>query len=389
MEKEEQTSTTIDTTYVTISHDDHRGNNNVDDASSAAVGGSTLNDDDDYSFDGDNFFNKKSDAEDDASAGLAKEMAQKLEIHDEDEDEDEDDEDPTIKTIAEWIREKSCSNIIVLSGAGVSCSAGIPDFRTPGTGLYDNLEKYNLPFPEAVFDLGFYRNNPSPFVNLANELWPGLKFSPTLTHSFITLLDRKNLLLRNYTQNIDMLEILSGVDEEKLVECHGHFRTASCIKCKSNYDGSECRRIILEEQKAPNCRRCGGLVKPDIVFFGEGLPDRFHRLLQKDLKKADLLIVMGTSLTVAPVSLIPTMVSPRCRRVLLNNELVGNFSVKKKGRDIFAEGDCDESVKKLCKMLGWGKELKELNKSTQIKEKKFEVAKIHMYMYTYVDRSTN
>ena len=81
-----------------------------------------------------------------------------------------------------------------------SCNAGIPDFRTPGTGLYDNLQKYNLPVPEAVFDLGFYQNNPSPFVQLASELWPGLKHSPTVTHSFIALLEKKGMLLRNYTQ---------------------------------------------------------------------------------------------------------------------------------------------------------------------------------------------
>ena len=81
--------------------------------------------------------------------------------------------------------------------------AGIPDFRTPGTGLYDNLQKYNLPYPEAIFDVEFYREDPSPFVTLAKELWPGIVFSPTLTHSFLKLLSDKGLLLRLYTQNID------------------------------------------------------------------------------------------------------------------------------------------------------------------------------------------
>lgn len=81
-----------------------------------------------------------------------------------------------------------------------SCTHKPPDFRTKGTGLYDNLQKYNLPFPEAVFDLSFYRENPEPFIQLASELWPGLKHSPTVTHSFIALLEKKGLLLRNYTQ---------------------------------------------------------------------------------------------------------------------------------------------------------------------------------------------
>jgi len=124
---------------------------------------------------------------------------------------------PTLETVAKWIKEGLCRNIVVLSGAGVSCSAGIPDFRTPGTGLYDNLEKYNLPYPEAVFDLSFYQVNPQPFVSLAAELWPGLKHSPTIVHSFVALLESKKLLVRNYTQNIDGLEVLAGVSEEKLV----------------------------------------------------------------------------------------------------------------------------------------------------------------------------
>jgi len=79
----------------------------------------------------------------------------------------------SLKSIADLISSNKYKNIIVLTGAGVSCNAGIPDFRTPGTGLYDNLAKYNLPYPEAVFDVSFYKNNPDPFIQLASELWPG------------------------------------------------------------------------------------------------------------------------------------------------------------------------------------------------------------------------
>jgi len=270
---------------------------------------------------------------------------------------------PSLETVAKWIKDGVHRNIVVLSGAGVSVAAGIPDFRTPGTGLYDNLEKFGLPYPEAVFDLSFYNVNPHPFVSLASEIWPGMKHSPTLSHCFIALLESKNLLVRNYTQNIDGLEILAGVSDDKLVECHGHFRNASCISCGIPYDGKECKKKIVEEGTAPICAKCGGLVKPDIVFFGESLPVRFGKLLHGDIAYTDLLIVMGTSLKVAPVSLIPEMVSTRCPRVLINRELVGDFvppGVDGNSRDVFEEGDCDDTVLKLCKLLGWEEELMNL-----------------------------
>jgi len=282
---------------------------------------------------------------------------------------------PTLKKIADRIKEGSTRRILVLSGAGVSCAAGIPDFRSPGTGLYDNLQKYNLPYPEAIFDVDFYRDNPMPFVTLASELWPGLKHSPTLTHSFVALLDQKGLLLRNYTQNIDGLEALAGVNPKRLVECHGHFRTSSCIKCQSPHFNS--KEAIVNHVQPPRCsqKNCNGLVKPDIVFFGEGLPQRFGDLLHGDIRGTDLLIVMGTSLTVAPVSMIPEMVPDYCPRLLINRELVGDFEQMEDTdniRDFFEPGECDETIIQLCKYLGWEEELYALNATTKVATKSTE-----------------
>ena len=106
------------------------------------------------------------------------------------------------------------------------------------------------------------------------------------------------------------------------------------------------------------------LLSNPTVFFGESLPDRFHHLLQKDLPKADLLLVMGTSLQVAPVSHIPDMVS--CNRVLFNRDMVMRI---RKGSDMFVSGDCDETVQSLCDLLGWGEALLEANSNTTVRKK--------------------
>jgi len=263
----------------------------------------------------------------------------------------------TLDSLAQKLAESRCSNVIVLIGAGASVNAGIPDFRTPGTGLYDRLQHYNLPFPEAIFDLDYYIKDPFPFINLAQSLWPGQKGGPkpTMVHAFCKVLQEKGCLRRVYTQNIDGLEALAGVSTDKLVECHGHFRTASCVACHAEMAIDQCKEMICSGQE-PMCSVCGGLVKPDVVFFGEELPYRFQRLLNEDVKRCDLLMVIGTSLLVMPVAGIPSWVSRSCPRILLNRELVGDFVVRGK-RDVYLQGDCDESVQKICKLAGWQKEL--------------------------------
>lgn len=297
---------------------------------------------------------KKGDSDDSAIDDLVSQLDQKLQVN------DDIDAPEELKEVARMIASGNAKKIVVLSGAGVSVAAGIPDFRSPGTGLYDNLQAYNLPYPEAVFDVDFYVKTPQPFVTLAKEIWPGLTHSPTLTHSFLKLLSDHNLLLRNYTQNIDGLEFLAGLDSDKIVECHGHFRTASCARCKKAADADQTRDDILKGQ-VPRCTKCKKPVKPDIVFFGESLPSRFHNLLQKDVESADLLLVMGTSLQVAPVSMIPQMVN--CPRVLLNRELVMDLT---SDDDIWVPGNCDDAVEKLCELLGWWDRLKKQNKETRI-----------------------
>lgn len=263
----------------------------------------------------------------------------------------------TIEEVQALFREKKVKNVIVCTGAGISTSAGIPDFRTPGTGLYDNLEKYELPYPEAVFDINYFKNNPGAFYALSTELLPGL-YGPTLAHHFIKLLYDEGILLRCYSQNIDGLEGLTGLHPDKLVEAHGSFSASHCTRCRLEIDNE----IIFPALRAgtpykcPECARIGreSYVKPDIVFFGESLPDRFHKLSQTDFKKCDLVIVIGTSLAVYPFAGLPNYVSKECPRLLINRELVGNFRHGRKDniRDVFYCGNADDGCLLLADAMG-------------------------------------
>ena len=102
------------------------------------------------------------------------------------------------------MKEKKYKKIVLLTGAGLSVGAGIPDFRSPKTGLYSKLQEYNLPRPEAVFDIDFFKENPIPFIKLAKEFLSG-EFIPTDGHRFIKKLQDEEVLLSNLTQNIDDL----------------------------------------------------------------------------------------------------------------------------------------------------------------------------------------
>mmetsp|Transcript_10154 Transcript_10154/g.37174 ORF Transcript_10154/g.37174 Transcript_10154/m.37174 type:complete len:215 (+) Transcript_10154:3-647(+) len=175
-----------------------------------------------------------------------------------------------LRGVASLLDGGSARNVIVLAGAGISVSAGIPDFRTPGTGLYDNLQKYDLPHPEAIFDIDFFRENPEPFYQLAKDMWPG-NYHPTPTHFFLRLLHERGHLLRCFTQNIDSLEALAGLPKEKIVAAHGNFDSATCLTTKRKVPIEEVRAAIADGKRGWQAlkEKHGGLVKPDIVFFGE------------------------------------------------------------------------------------------------------------------------
>ena len=199
-----------------------------------------------------------------------------------------------------------CRKISVLTGAGISVSAGIPDFRSPKIGLYATLkEKYGMDDPTEIFSLDSFLEKPEIFYDFSKEFdWT--KYSPTLTHYFISFLNKKGILDINFTQNIDCLEIKSGLPEDKLIAAHGNLSGAHCIKCKGT-ESMEVFREHARQGKILYCQKCKNIpIKPSVVFFGENLPKKFFDSMPK-INEADLGIIVGTSLVVSPFSSLPEL----------------------------------------------------------------------------------
>ncbi|KIK93698.1 hypothetical protein PAXRUDRAFT_499911 [Paxillus rubicundulus Ve08.2h10] len=294
--------------------------------------------------------------------------------------------------------------IVILTGAGISVSCGIPDFRSRN-GLYATLKErgeYDLDDPQQMFDIHYFRENPtgkisrsswhvlmicasrwfcSVFYSFASQIYPS-NFIPSPCHRFIKLLEDKGKLLRNYTQNIDTLETLAGIS--RVMQCHGSFKTATCLQCRTKVPGIEIEREILE-QRVPYCKLCleahkvavaqrsklakkkggkkkneweedsdesdelpVGVMKPDITFFGEKLTDDFDQALVDDRDKVDLLLVIGTSLKVSPVSEILSHFPHSVPQILINKTPIRHINP-----DIALLGNADDIVQHLCEHLRW------------------------------------
>ena len=167
--------------------------------------------------------------------------------------------------------------------------------------------------------------------------------------------------MKLFTQNIDCLERAAGVPDEKIVEAHGSFARQRCIECKTSYPDNLMKSCI-NKREVPHCltSHCNGLVKPDIVFFGEALPENFH-INRVVPSTADLCIVMGTSLTVQPFASLPGFCAEGIPRLLINSERVGNLGSR--ADDVLLLGDCDDGVRRLASALGWDEELEDLWRS--------------------------
>jgi NAD-dependent deacetylase len=214
--------------------------------------------------------------------------------------------------LAELIQESH--HIVALTGAGVSTSAGIPDFRGP-RGIYVTRQ-YD---PERTFDIDWFDSDPSYFFEFARDFLSTIDgIQPTRTHAFLADLERQGSLKTLITQNIDGLHQKAG--SSNVLEVHGSFQHGQCRHCGRDYAYEELKHKILTES-IPRCEKCGGVIKPDIVFYGEAVQGMDEA--QSEARRADLFLVIGTSLTVYPAAMLPHLCAGPV--VCIGQGPMGNF----------------------------------------------------------------
>jgi NAD-dependent protein deacetylase/lipoamidase len=236
-----------------------------------------------------------------------------------------------VRTLAALVRE--AGSVVALTGAGISVPSGIPDFRSPGTGLWENVD------PMEVAHIDAWRADPQRFWQFYGSRFQALEGKePNPAHRALVELERRGRLDAVITQNIDMLHRKAGTRE--LVEVHGTIEHSSCLRCDARYPLAEVRsRLAGDAGGVPRCD-CGHALKPDVVLFGEWLPadalDRAYELAGA----ADLLLCVGSALEVHPISQLPGVTRANGGRVAVITQSAmpwdGRAAVKLDG-DVVAE----------------------------------------------------
>jgi NAD-dependent deacetylase len=198
------------------------------------------------------------------------------------------------------------------TGAGISTDSGIPDFRSPESGMWAKAD------PMVVASLYGFMRDPSRFYDWVRDLARLFRDArPNPAHEALAILEQRGILHGILTQNIDMLHTRAG--SRTVYELHGHMRQATCMQCFAEFDGPLIMNRFLETGAVPYCPDCGGPIKPNVVLFGEQLPHQTLFEAQEAIRKADLLLIIGSSLEVAPASDIPLLARRNGTRLIVIN----------------------------------------------------------------------
>lgn len=218
--------------------------------------------------------------------------------------------DPDLDRAAEKI--KAANAAVALTGAGISTPSGIPDFRSARSGLWRKHD------PMEVASLTSFRYHPERFFDwvrpLANDI---LRAEPNAAHLALARLEMAGMLAGVVTQNIDDLHRRAG--SQTIHELHGHLREATCVRCYRRHPNTEHLRNFAMSGEIPRCPECGGILKPEVVLFGEQLPYFVVENARTLINAADLILVIGSSLEVTPASIFPVQAVNRGANLIIIN----------------------------------------------------------------------
>ena len=272
-----------------------------------------------------------------------------------------------LEGIIDMIKNGSIKKIAVMSGAGISVSAGIPDFINPDSSLFEKVMQYDLPDPQAVFTLDYFLEMPNAFYSIVQSMIK--KYYPTPAHYFIRLLQDKGLLYKCYTQNIDSLEVSAGIREDLLVQAHGKMTSSHCASCHAEVNQELMTQHLLNGEPL-QCTKCNGPCKPDVILFGESMPAGFYEAAQA-IVGADLVLVIGSSLAISPFSDMIDYVSPEVPRIMINKQMPDE-DYDEEVKNVIMVGEADVMVLKLIKMLGWEADFDKLMEERKLMIKQYE-----------------
>lgn len=193
---------------------------------------------------------------------------------------------------------RDAGSVVALTGAGISVPSGIPDFRTPGTGLWANVD------PMAVAHVDVFRRDPVRFWQFYGDRFASLRDKrPNGAHAAVASLQQRGWLSGVITQNIDGLHCAAGIED--VIEVHGSIVSSVCLIDRSSFSLDDVRsRVAADDQGVPRCD-CGAPLKPGVVLFGELLPEEALRRASALAAEADLMLCIGSSLEVSPISQLP------------------------------------------------------------------------------------
>lgn len=203
-------------------------------------------------------------------------------------------------------------SIVALTGAGISTPSGIPDFRSPRSGLWENVD------PMEVGSITSFRRDARPFYQWIHPLAQTIyNAQPNAAHLALAQMEQNGRLSSIVTQNIDLLHHKAG--SKTVYEVHGHLREVTCLACHQVINGELVMPQFLETGDVPLCPDCGGVLKPNVILFGELLPLEVLRGAQRAAETCDLLIVAGSSLEVSPVNELPWLAKRQGAAVIIVN----------------------------------------------------------------------